>query len=111
MVRASLQQLSGTQKSAILLLSFGEEISTEIFKNLNDLEIKRIGSAMSRLNRLDENLVDGVIAEFYSVIQRHQEFIYGDSDYTKRVTLQNIYNDGGFSSVGVSQEIIDKLNS
>ena len=32
------------------------------------------------------------------------------SDYTKRVTLQNIFNDGGFSSVGVSQEIIDKLN-
>ena len=32
------------------------------------------------------------------------------SDYTKRVTLQNIYNDGGFSNVGVSQEIIDKLN-
>lgn len=33
------------------------------------------------------------------------------SDYTKRVTLQNIYNDGGFSNVGVSQEIIDKLDS
>ena len=33
------------------------------------------------------------------------------SDYSKRVTLQNIYNDGGFSNVGVSQEIIDKLNS
>jgi len=33
------------------------------------------------------------------------------SDYTKRVTLQNIFNDGGFSKVGVSQEIIDKLNS
>lgn len=33
------------------------------------------------------------------------------SDYTKRVTLQNIFNDGGFSSVGVSQDIIDKLNS
>jgi hypothetical protein len=27
------------------------------------------------------------------------------------VTLQNIFNDGGFSNVGVSQEIIDKLNS
>ena len=33
------------------------------------------------------------------------------SDYTKRVNLQNIFNDGGFSNVGVSQEIIDKLNS
>ena len=28
------------------------------------------------------------------------------SDLTKRVTLQNLYNDGGFSNVGVSQDII-----
>jgi enoyl-[acyl-carrier protein] reductase I len=33
------------------------------------------------------------------------------SDYTKRVTLQNLYNDGGFSNVGVSQEIIDTLTN
>lgn len=31
------------------------------------------------------------------------------SDYTKKVTLQNLYHDGGFSNVGVSQEIIDSL--
>jgi len=29
------------------------------------------------------------------------------SDYTKRLTMQNIYNDGGFSSVGVTEEILD----
>ena len=33
------------------------------------------------------------------------------SDYTRKVTLQNLYNDGGFSNIGVSQEIIDKLNN
>jgi len=33
------------------------------------------------------------------------------SDYTKKVTLQNLYHDGGFSNVGVSQEIIDSLPS
>ncbi len=33
------------------------------------------------------------------------------SDYTKRVTLQNLYNDGGFSNVGVSQEIIEALDN
>ena len=31
------------------------------------------------------------------------------SDYSKKVTLQNLYHDGGFSNVGVSQEIIDSL--
>jgi len=29
------------------------------------------------------------------------------SDLTKRVTLQNLYNDGGFSNMGVSQEVMD----
>jgi enoyl-[acyl-carrier protein] reductase I len=29
------------------------------------------------------------------------------SDLTKKVTLQNLYNDGGFSNMGVSQEILD----
>lgn len=31
------------------------------------------------------------------------------SDLTKRVTLQNLYNDGGFSNVGVSQDVIEKF--
>ena len=31
------------------------------------------------------------------------------SDLTKKVTLQNLFHDGGFSNVGVSQEIIDSI--
>jgi enoyl-[acyl-carrier protein] reductase I len=31
------------------------------------------------------------------------------SDLTKRVTLQNLYNDGGFSNMGVSQDIMEKF--
>ena len=31
------------------------------------------------------------------------------SDLTKRVTLQNLYNDGGFSNMGVSNEIMKKF--
>jgi enoyl-[acyl-carrier protein] reductase I len=31
------------------------------------------------------------------------------SDLTKRVTLQNLYNDGGFSNMGVSEAIMDQV--
>ena len=31
------------------------------------------------------------------------------SDFTKRVTLQNLYNDGGFSSMGLSDAIINDI--
>lgn len=29
------------------------------------------------------------------------------SDYTKKVTMQNLFHDGGFSSMGMSQEVMD----
>ena len=32
------------------------------------------------------------------------------SDYTRKVTLQNLFHDGGFSNVGVSQEVIDSIS-
>lgn len=32
------------------------------------------------------------------------------SDLTRLVTMQNLYHDGGYSSTGISQEIIDLLN-
>ena len=33
------------------------------------------------------------------------------SDYTKKVTMQNLFHDGGFSFTGISDDIMDKLNS
>ena len=33
------------------------------------------------------------------------------SDLTKKVTMQNLFNDGGFSSVGVSEAIIDHFDN
>jgi flagellar motor switch protein FliG len=68
-----------------LLLSFGEEISAEIFKNMTEFEIKRIGAAMSRLGRLENDVVDQVMAEFYSVLQQNKKFFYGGNDFTKKV--------------------------
>lgn len=33
------------------------------------------------------------------------------SDYTKMVTMQNLFHDGGYSFTGVSQDILDNLNN
>jgi enoyl-[acyl-carrier protein] reductase I len=33
------------------------------------------------------------------------------SDLTRKVTMQNLYHDGGFSNTGVSQKIIDRLDA
>ncbi|MFT7592632.1 MAG: enoyl-[acyl-carrier protein] reductase I, partial [bacterium] len=33
------------------------------------------------------------------------------SDYTKMVTMQNLFHDGGFSNVGVSEAVMEKFGA
>ncbi len=33
------------------------------------------------------------------------------SDLTRKITLQNLYNDGGFSNVGISEEVMEYFNN
>jgi flagellar motor switch protein FliG len=84
---------TGAQKAAILLLSFGEDISAEIFKHMNEFEIKRIGSAMSRLGRLDQEIVDSIIIEFYEILQQNKKFFYGGNEFTRKV-IGNAFKGG-----------------
>ena len=93
---------SGAQKAAILLLSFGEEIAAEIFRNMTEFEIKRIGSAMSRLGRLEQEIVDEVMLDFYNILQQNRKFFYGGNDYTMKVI-------GSAFKGGDAEELIGQL--
>lgn len=94
---------TGAQKAAILMLSFGEEISAEIFKNMTEFEIKRIGTAMSRLGRLDQDVVDDIMGEFYEILQQNKKFFYGGNDFTKKVI-------GSAFKGGEADDIIEQLS-
>ena len=60
----------------------------------------------------NENIISSVSEALLQLDEmRIHEGLNIHSDLTKRVTLQNLYNDGGFSNVGVSQEIIDIVSS
>ena len=83
---------SGPQKAAILLLAFGEEIASEIFKHMTEFEIKRIGSAMSRLGRIDSDVIDEIMAEFYQILQSNKQYYLGSNDFTRKV-IKNAFKD------------------
>ncbi len=95
-------KFTGPQKAAILLLAFGEEISSEIFKHMNEFEIKRVGSAMSRLGRVDSECIDNVMEEFYLILQSNKQYFLGGNEYTKRLI------ESAFSK-GQADTLIDEL--
>jgi flagellar motor switch protein FliG len=54
----------GVEKSAILLLSIGEDEAAEILKNLGPKEVQKIGQAMASLKQVPRARIEAVLDEF-----------------------------------------------
>src|SRR5690349_838533 len=57
-------EVDGVTKSAILLMSLGEDDAAEVFKHLGPREVQKIGSAMAGLGALTRDDITGVLGEF-----------------------------------------------
>lgn len=53
----------GVRKSAILLLSLGEDVAAEVFKKLSPKEVQTIGRAMSTLKNVERAEIDNIALE------------------------------------------------
>ncbi|MGL4208461.1 MAG: flagellar motor switch protein FliG [Candidatus Adiutrix sp.] len=62
------KSLSGPEKAAIFLLTMGEEFTTEVFKELEDSEIKDLGKAMSRIQNVSPTEVQDVLWEYLEAL-------------------------------------------
>ncbi|RPI47786.1 MAG: flagellar motor switch protein FliG [Betaproteobacteria bacterium] len=54
----------GINRSAVLLMSLGEDEAAEVFKYLAPREVQKIGRAMARLKGVSREDVDGVLGRF-----------------------------------------------
>ena len=60
----STDRIMGPEKAAILLFSLGEEVASNVVKQLSDEEMKRLGSSMSKIFSISPKTVESIYAEF-----------------------------------------------
>jgi len=58
------KNLSGPQKAAVFLLSMGEAFTAEIFKKLNENEIKKAATIMADIDQISPEIQTAVMEEF-----------------------------------------------
>lgn len=58
--------LTGPEKAAIFLLTLGDDFTAQVFKRLDEEEIKIVGRQMSRIDRVDKEDVAALLREFRS---------------------------------------------
>lgn len=97
-------RLTGKQKAAILLISLGQEIASEVFKYLKDEEIEQLTLEIARLHKVDSTTKDIVYGEFSELMMAQQYISQGGLNYAKDLLQKALGEDKAL-------EIISKLTS
>jgi flagellar motor switch protein FliG len=65
-IREDVRQLTGAERSAVLLLSLGEEHSARLWQMMDEDEVKEVSQVMSNLGSVSASLVEKLMVDFVS---------------------------------------------
>ncbi|GAA5785994.1 flagellar motor switch protein G [Chitiniphilus shinanonensis] len=82
----------GVRKSAILLMTLGEEAAVDVFKYLGPKEVQRLGFAMANMNNVKREEVDVVLGDFIASTQNRANLGVAD-EYIRSVLTKALGSD------------------
>jgi flagellar motor switch protein FliG len=83
----------GLEKSAILLLSLGENEAAEVFKHLGPREVQKLGTAMANLKNISRERIDGVLGDFRSQAEQGSTLSADSGAYIRSVLTKALGDD------------------
>lgn len=75
----------GIRKSAILLLSLGEDVAAEVFKQLSPKEVQAIGQAMASIKNVNNDEVNLIVGELDTQLSKQTMFTSDQNEYLQNV--------------------------
>ncbi len=98
----TIQELSGRQKAAVLLMSMDVDVAAKVFQELDMKEVEQIAVEITNLRDLPPIIVEDVIDEFYQLMTASSYMIEGGIEYAQ-VLLEKSYG------LEQAREIIEKI--
>jgi flagellar motor switch protein FliG len=97
-VREDYRSLTGVEKTAIFLLSLGEEHTSKIFQHMDEQEIMEISQTMATLGKISSSVVERLFIDFAEQMSSSNSLI-GTYQSTERL----------LSKSGMSKEKISQI--
>ena len=82
----------GITRSAMLLLTLGEDEAAEVLKHLGPREVQKLGAAMAQLKSVPRDKVEEVVNEFYEETQRGAP-VTADEEYIRGMLTKALGDD------------------
>jgi flagellar motor switch protein FliG len=87
---AKPQELDGTQRAAILLMSLGEQDAASLLRQLDAKDVQRLGMAMAELKDVSRDQMTSVLDNFIGVADAKSDLASGSQEYVRRVLTQAV---------------------
>lgn len=79
------EELTGSQKAAILAILMGEETAADILKNMSPREVQHLGTAMYSVRGVDHDTINKVLDEFLENMRNQTHIGIGANAYVRNV--------------------------
>lgn len=100
--------LSGTEKSAVMLMTLGEDQAAEVFKHLNNKEVQQLSMAVSNMRQVSNAELAEVLTEFEEAAIQYAALNINTNDYLRSVLVKALGEDRAASLL---EDILEKHES
>lgn len=83
--QANFDEMSMTQKIAILLVQLGEDVTSSLFARMSVDAITEISKYIANNRSIEKNLGAAVLEEFYAIVQSNQYLNTGGLEYAREI--------------------------
>lgn len=97
--------LSGTEKSAVMLMTLGEDQAAEVFKHLNPKEVQQLSMAVSNMRQISNNELAEVLTEFEESAIQFAALNINTNDYLCSVLVKAL---GEERAASLLEDIFEK---
>ncbi|MDR3606755.1 MAG: flagellar motor switch protein FliG [Oligoflexia bacterium] len=71
------EEMTGIERSALLLNLLGNQVTSQIFKKMRDNDVKRLVSIMGSVNKVPIPVCKRVLEDFYAELSEEETLIFG----------------------------------
>ena len=105
-VSKTLEELTNSEKGAIIIIAMGKEMSAQIMRHLSETEIEKLTTQIAMVENIDSTTELMVLKEFYTMIKASEYISAGGIDYAKAVLEESLGKNRADSMMKKIQETL-----
>lgn len=99
-----MSNLTGSDKSAILLMMLGEDRAAEVFKHLSSREVQQLSATMASMRQVSHQQLVAILSEFEDAAEQYAALSVNASDYLRSVLVKAL---GEERAASLLEDILD----